>query len=557
MSLLATLAACGGGGGSDAPPPQSPWPQFRSDPGRSGGFGGNLLANRGALRFAPVDDGDSPAPISASPAVGIDGVIYLGSEGGTLKAFAADDLSTRWSTTECAACCADSASPSCDPTLGPLVSSPTITRAIDGTTTLAIGDTRGRVFRYTVNELAAEPVAVCEACFVPELEPDFGTQASAAFRSSPAFSFNLITGTIAATVIGAEISTGTGAEPSAGKLYSINVDGTTRWQYPARGDGAIGPITSSPAIGIGGAIVFTAGDDMLYILTRNGTLRRRVSLAGLTASDGFLQPSVVASSSLLVGTAGGDVYAFNHDGTFRWAVNLPGRRFLNSLSVGLQSEPSPTPTPTAAGTATQTPTQDPNVPTPTFTPTPTAITDFSTVIGVASDGEVIFLDSSTGTVQSPTGNGSVLVEDSTVRSSPSLSFDGFITFATDGGHVYVVDTGDGEFPAFCVDADTVLCSTDENCPEGDSCDASFWPIRIPARCMDSVNAGDECTDDDDCPAGTCTSAAIVSSPALDDSGVIYVGAEDGFLYAIGATGTPARSPTPTPSPAAAGAATNP
>lgn len=553
LTCSAALAACGGGGGgsqSTLPSPQ--WSQFRNDSTRTGAFGGGLLLNPGALRFVAVDDGDRPQPVPGSPAVGADGTIYAASLGGTIKAFAADDLTTRWSASSCPACCPTGAPVGCDPSLGPMVSSPALFRDFDDNTNLLIADLGGRVYRFTFIEEDDNPAPACVACFAPDLSADLPPGATASFRSSPTVTFNAVTGSLAAILIGAEIRSNPAGEPDAGKLYAINADGTPRWQYPARGQGVVGPVSASPSLGLGQSVVFADGNDVLYILTRNGALRRQVSVAGMAAGDGFLQPSVVSSASLLVGTSLGDVYAFNQDGTFRWSTRLENRSFLGSLAVGIKSDPTPTPEPTGAeGTPTETPTPDPNVPTPTPSPTPTTSFEFSTVVGVTGGGEVVFLDSNTGEVVQAGYPGTPPEAGVRVLGSPALSFDALVAYASDDGSIYNVDSGSGQPPRFCVGAGSTICSTDADCPDDDRCDEPVWPVRIPARCSAGANAGAICTADADCPGATCRRALIRSSPAIDDRGNIIVGADDGYLYLVGATGTPARTATPTPTPAAA------
>lgn len=552
LLLLALVAACGGGGGgsnSSAPVPQ--WAEFRNDAARTGGFGGSILLNQGGLRFVPVDDGGAPAPISSSPAIGADGTVYVASEGGTLKAFATEDLSVRWSLDECATCCPADTSVACDPTLGPMVSSPALFRDFDEMTNLVIADTNGRVYRFLFDESGEPPVPACVACFAPDVSADVGAGATVSFRSSPTLTFNAITGTIASILIGAEITAAGETEPSAGKIYAINADGTVRWQFPARGRGVVGPVTSSPSIGLGQSVIAADGNDVVHILTRDGSLRRSVSVDGLTSGDAFLQPSLVSSVALFVGTPLGDIYAFNHDGTFRWSQHLDDQRFLNSLAIGIKSDPTPTTAPTDDPDATPTPTPDPNDPTPTPTITATPVTDFSTLIGVTANGSVVFFDSSNGQLVAASDASDDLDPNATVVSSPALSFDALLAFASTDGGIFTADTGSGRAPRFCVANGSTLCEADTDCPDDDTCDASYWPIRIPQRCASGANAGDVCSDTSDCAGATCARASIVSSPAIDSFGTIYVGAEDGYLYAVGATGTPARTATPTPTPTAA------
>lgn len=550
LTLSAMIAACGGGGGSSSTLPSPQWSQFRSNTTRTGSFGGSLLLNRGAVRFVAVDDAAPLSPVAASAAVGADGTIYAASLGGTLKAFSGDDLSPRWSVSECAACCPSTTSSSCDPALGAMVSSPALFRSVDDETFVAVADLAGRVYLYSFIEEDEIPAPSCVACFAPDLSVDLGPGASASFRSSPTFTFNAVTGSLASILIGAELRAAGDTEPTAGKLYAINSDGTPRWQYPPRGRGVVGPISSSPSIAVGQSVVVADGNDVIHILTRDGALRRQVSVAGMTADDAFLQPTIVSSVSLLVGTSLGDIYAFNQDGSFRWATRFEDHRFLGSLAVGIKADPTPESEPTADPSGTPTPTPDPNEPTPTPTPTPTTSSEFSTVMGVASDGAVVFIDSSNGDLVDTAAPEVALAGGATVLGSPALSFDALVAFASSDGSIFNVDTGSGRPPRFCVGTSDTICTTDEDCPNDGVCDETFWPVRLPQRCLGGSNGGEICVEAGDCPNGVCQRASVRSSAALDSIGNIIVGADDGYLYVIGATGTPAQSPTPTPSPAA-------
>lgn len=540
LALSLTSAACGGGGGrGPSGSPGAPWPQFRHDSGRTGGSSGIIVSNRGLIRFVAVDPEAPLSPVSSSPIIDADGTVYIASEGGTLRAVRRGDLETKWLVQECAACCPDGAGAACDPRLGPFVASPALLRFRDETN-LLIADTNGRVYRFTVDESAREPVPACNACFVPDLSGDASPAATVAIRSSALLTANVAVGGLASAVVGAQIDDG---GSRGGKLYSINADGSLRWQFPRRGQGFIGPVTSSPALGVGGSIIVTAGDDSLYIVSRDGELRRQISIAELSEPDAFLHPSVVSSLSLFVGSARGEIYAFNHDGTFRWSTRFPGRRFSSSLTIGAQVEP--TPEPDDGSTPTPTRTLAPGEPSPSPTPTSTPATLFSTVMGVSDEGELVFLEAPTGEPMPPSGMSAQLPPDARIVSSPAVSLDGFLVFADTAGQVHVMDTWSGRAPRFCVRASSVLCERDENCGVDDVCGAPYWPMSLPARCADGTATGLPCDDDDDCPDSICTPAGIRSSPALDGNGAIYVGADDGFLYAIGA-----QTPTPTPTIAA-------
>lgn len=552
-SALLLLAACGGGGSSDETVPLPPWPQFRNDAAHTGGSAGFVQLNPGAIRFAPVDDDTSLSAIVASPAVDTDGTIYVGSTGGTLRAFN-NDMTVKWTVTDCPVCCPVGGT--CDSRLGPMVSSPALFRDVSDITNVSVADTNGRLYRFTIDENVAEPQPVCVTCFAPNLDAGTDAAPQVSFQSSPTFTFYGFSQTLESTLIGATISSSPLAPPTSGKLYAVNDDGSLRWEYPADGAEPIGPVTSTPSISIGGSVVFVDGDDYLNVLTAEGALRRRVAVADLTSEDSLLMPTVASSVSLFVGGAGGGLFAFNQDGSFRWKRVIEGERFLSSVVIGLQSGPTPTAPPTFEASPTETPTPDPSVPTETPTPTPTPVTDFSTLIAVSERGRLVFLDAKSGSIISPTTEDSILVEDGQVLSSPALSLDLFLTFGSSEGRVYAIETATSNAVRFCSEGNPILCEDDEDCTNG-FCSEPAWPVTLPRRCTGGPSRHDICDADSDCPASTCERGGIVSSPAIDDAGVVYVGSEDGYLYAIGATGTPNPNSTPTPPPTATPTATAP
>jgi len=156
----------------------------------------------------------------------------------------------------------------------------------------------------------------------------------------------------------------------------------------------------------------------------------------------------------------------------------PGDGFGNSLAVGF---PAQTPTPTE-GAATPTP---PAGAPPTFTPLP--FTALTVVVGVHKSGKVSVIDAATGlgrTFAIPRVSGPV-------SSSPLISTDGYIVVGDHDGLLHAISTLDGSEPR------------DWN-----------WPIAL-------------------VPTPGATPQPIHSSPSVDSTGTVYVGSDDGYLYAVG------------------------
>lgn len=577
ISLLILMAAtgCGGGGGGGSTdlPPAAIWGQFRQNNQRTG-LGVGLVQSKDAIIDVDIVDeitAENPIPsaVSGSPAIDADGRLYIGSEGGTLAGFeGADDLNRVWSVNQCNKC------PAGNQQLGSLVSSPAVYTFEDQNnaeqTSIFLGSMDSAVFlyRFLEEDPIVEP-SKCEVCFWrndPVLQQAFiaadpGATVSAAFASSPTFTVNLGTGSIAGIFIGATITIehSDGTIETQGKLYAINQDGSLRWEFPRAGDPPIGPVTSSPALSIGGTLYFTTNvdpnssgsGDRLYSLTQAGNLLRVVSIPGLTDPSLPLSPSPVSSSTIFINTVDGIIHAFNPDGTFRWASAVEGQRITSSLAVGIQNVPTETAAPAATPTPTGTLVEPSITATPTATETPLRID--SNVLGITESGTLLVLNSRTGEVISPTGQMPSAAVEGTVVASPALSSDFFMVFGTTAGQLFSVNTANGQLPRFCSggDDDGNLCTDNGDCVDG-ICAETLWPILLPRSCNAGVRRTQLCSGDEECPQGECVRPAIRSSPTLDLDGTIYVGADDGRIYAIDVVPTPAETSSPgsTPAPSA-------
>lgn len=167
-----------------------------------------------------------------------------------------------------------------------------------------------------------------------------------------------------------------------------------------------------------------------------------------------------------------------------------------------------------------------------------------------------------------------------IHTSPALAGD-HLYFGSDDGSLYAIDKQTGQIVW------NVFTSTDgiASSPAVATLPSSvqLCTERVPeegiTECV--ANANTTCQDDTDCPASetcaaihrvavvgsndgnvyfvqdagsTCryetfrTGAAVRSSPAIAQDGTVYVGADDGRLYAIGAPLQCGAPPTPTPTP---------
>jgi outer membrane protein assembly factor BamB len=474
LLALSILCGCTGGGGGGVSIPVAAWEKFRHDQSNSGRGTGAVENNDGKIKWQTMID---QSPIISSPAVGRDGTVYVATEKGTLAALDPANGGIKWSVCSCpaagsvlpATCSAD------PPDLGPLRSSPAVYTF--GTRTSVFIGSSGGVFYGIVDDGTKRS---CTIRFQPAAT-DFGDKAttiSAQFVASPAFTINPINVAIASVFTAAAIEvTQNGNTRTVGKLYALNTDGSTNWQFPRVGDAEIGAITASPAVGTANTVYISSADGNLYAVLSDGSLHWRLSVAagGNTATP--FAPSPLVSSVVIAPAADGSILAANPDGSFRWRVPpADGAGFIASLAAGIQTFVTPTATPTTPPTSTPEPSA-----TATPSPTPTAFLT-ETIFGITTGGTLILLDSGTGMPRDIDGPVPAIV--GPVIASPALSSDGYLLIAGADGVVHAVNTTTGEEP------------------EG-------WPVVL------------------------APGVPIRSSPALSNEGVVYVGADNGVLYAVG------------------------
>lgn len=488
LACLSMVAACSGGSGSGSAAGPA-WPKFRHDSNNSGQAVASVSINPGTIKGII----DLKGTVSASPAINIEGTVYIGTETctaagcpntGTFFAVSPDSLQPRWTIQENGKCQGD------DQLLGPMVSSPAVhTLAAD--TSIFVGSESGRVHAFKDTLTATQPTAVF--CFDPTRLPSPFTVTKARFASSPSFITSPVSAAVDGVFIGAEVETaGTAKE---GRIYALANDGSLRWQFPRAGSTTtIGPVTSSVATALD-SIYFVTDDGLLYALGLDGNLKWSRGLGSVRdPAAAFAVSPVATSTGVFVATIDGTVIAFNPNGSERWRRSDPSHLFQGSLAFGdlpITPEPtltatpleSSTPEPTATGEATATPT-------PTTTPIP--LLSVAALFGVTKNGELVVLQASAPTPAAPPLGAPV---EGDVIGSPALSGDGQIVFASStaaGGLVHVIDLVTGLPPAT---------------PTGTPAPVP-WPKTI------------------DGTGG-------VSSPVLANDGTIWLATSDGKLYAIG------------------------
>jgi outer membrane protein assembly factor BamB len=469
--LAVVLAHCsdGGGGGSVVTTPVPPWAKFRRDMSNTGAVSASV--GRAARDSGPV----RVFPPLSEPALDpISASPVIGIDHTIYFATEGGELiAIDRDLNEKWRLSACTTSTGTSVPFGPIRSSPALTAVRSG---LPLSEQNDKVLYF--GDDTGNVFAVQDHSDGPRCQWVFSSPTErSAIVSSPTFLIDLIEQVITGIYFG---STG-------GVFYALNQDGTLKWQFPPAGQPPLGAIISSPAVDIGGPLYFTAADGNLYALDLDGIQRFRFPLQG--AVDPSLSTSPARGQSLYLGTGDGTVQAIAIDGASRkWRFLVPnGQPVVASLGIGVTQAAIPTPTTRPGSEPT------PGVP----TPTPTVLVSVRTIIyAVARDGVVYPLDDinggqiAAGVAIAPAAAPSV--------SSPAVSGDGCAVFGDDAGNLNI------RLLSVTTDA-TPTPTSSLNCID------NTIPLNPDAR----------------------EPFAVRSSPAIDTDGVIYVGADDGRLYAVG------------------------
>ena len=129
---------------------------------------------------------------------------------------------------------------------------------------------------------------------------------------------------ISAPAIG---SSGTVYVPSDHYLYAIDQDGTFDWMFDTVSDG----LPSNPAIGNDGTIYFgTSG--ALYAIDNKGTLKWKYEET--EENWKFSAPTLDSKGTVYVVSPKGFFYAFNPDGSVKWARRIAAHAQTSGLTIG-------------------------------------------------------------------------------------------------------------------------------------------------------------------------------------------------------------------------------
>ncbi|HUU30027.1 MAG TPA: PQQ-binding-like beta-propeller repeat protein [archaeon] len=101
-----------------------------------------------------------------------------------------------------------------------------------------------------------------------------------------------------------------------GYLYALNADSTLKWKYQTSGD-----VYSSPAVGADGTLYFGSQDKNFYALQSDGTLKWKYQTSG----DVYSSPAVGADGTIYFGSNDTYLYALNADGSLKWKYQTGGQ----------------------------------------------------------------------------------------------------------------------------------------------------------------------------------------------------------------------------------------
>jgi len=234
--------------------------------------------------------------VISSPALGVDGTIYVGSNDGYLYAIN-DDGTKKWAFA----------------TGSEVYSSPAI--GADGT--IYVGSYDNNLYAINPNGTQKwEFFTAFEINSSPAIDADgtiyVGSSDSHLYAINPISTqkWTYATGgnVESSPALGSDGTIYVGSND--GCLYAINHDGTKKWAFATGGE-----VYSSPALGADGTIYIGSIDQHLYAIKPDGTQKWAFATEGQIYSS----PALGADGTIYVGSDDGNLYAVKPDGTKKWA----------------------------------------------------------------------------------------------------------------------------------------------------------------------------------------------------------------------------------------------
>jgi outer membrane protein assembly factor BamB len=100
------------------------------------------------------------------------------------------------------------------------------------------------------------------------------------------------------------------------KLHAVNPDGSQKWTFPTSG-----PVRTSPSIADDGTVYVGSRDGSVYAVNPDGTLKWSFS----TGDDVRSSTAIGADGTIYFGSWDQNLYAVKPDGTLKWYFPTPGR----------------------------------------------------------------------------------------------------------------------------------------------------------------------------------------------------------------------------------------
>jgi|GEM_PF-6059074 len=311
-------------------------------------------------------------------------------------------------------------------------------------------------------------------------------------------------------------------------LYAVNPNGTEKWRYETEGT-----VQSSPAIGSDGTVYFGSRDQFVYAVNPDGSFKWQYE----TNDQVIAAPAIGSDGTVYIGS--GEFYALDGaDGALLWALidlsgyvqfgaaiapndiiyfSTAGETFEAVDSAGQEVDGFPVPETGGGGASRAAIGSD-----------GTIYAGGDVLYAVAPDGTVLWEFEPQAHTEAP--------GDGPISNSPSIGPDGTIYVGSRDSVVSAVNPDDGsEIWSFEATYD------DEGMHSAPAIDASgILYIGAPTAlyAIDTATGQQLWRYD-------LGNALVYSSPVIGDDGMVYIGTDDGNLYAFDTMGSgPADSPWP-------------
>jgi outer membrane protein assembly factor BamB len=283
----------------------SAWPMFHRDVLHTGQSPFDTSGNAGKLKWSLALD--SPLNIDWSPAIGVEGTIYMGG-GSPGKLYAVNpDGTLKWVSQNAGAW---------------------TTPAICSDGTVCFGS--DELYAVNANGILKWSFYLYDgACSDLTVGPDgtlyIGSDKLYAINPDGTlqWEFTTLGSAFSSPAIASDGTLYFGSD--GGILYATRSDGTLNWSFPIQNQS----ILSSPALGFDGSVYFGGCDNNLYALNPDGTLKW-VFATGSTVQS---SPAIGPDGSVYCGSFDNNLYALSPDGGLKWKFTTGGGVY-SSAAVG-------------------------------------------------------------------------------------------------------------------------------------------------------------------------------------------------------------------------------